>query len=212
MGSLRNWPPQRSPLKCLRRTAGSQSPSRRSTNGAASRGCGIRARGGRRLRVPWCALVAFASGITVALLSWILLVPWDLSEVDERGRQFASGGDGRAAQIGIALLIVAAAGVALAWTDQLNTVATVFTVSGSVTWMILFAWRVAVSRTSGANFFVIPLIMFVLPLTILTPLAVRGLARRRTRGPGAHRSNTAPATRLPKKRRTPAASAQPPDQ
>jgi hypothetical protein len=50
-------------------------------------------------------------GVALAFLAWVLLVPWDLSEVDAHGRDLAGGGDDNAALIAVVALVVLAGGV-----------------------------------------------------------------------------------------------------
>ena len=58
-------------------------------------------------------LTSFLAGIGLALLAWVLLLPWDLSEVDSRGRSLPRGGDDYATRIAVLPVILVIAGLAL---------------------------------------------------------------------------------------------------
>jgi hypothetical protein len=50
--------------------------------------------GGMTERQHWHAVLAsLVTGALAGVALWVLLVPWDLSEVDSSGRPLANGGD-----------------------------------------------------------------------------------------------------------------------
>lgn len=55
---------------------------------------------------------------------------------------------------------------------------------GAFTWVVLFAWRVGTARTVGANLFLVPLVLMVVPAAVIAVVLVAALdqaRRRRTR-------------------------------
>ena len=117
-----------------------------------------------------------AGGLFV-LGTWLLLVPWDLSEVDRDGRILADGGDENAWTIGLVLALTLVIAFALALFPQQGTRATLFAFGGCIAWALLFAWRVGTARTSGANLFLVPLVLFVIPTVAIAPAVVRAVGK-----------------------------------
>lgn len=126
---------------------------------------------------------AFVVGVAVALAAWLLLVPWDLSELDASGAMIEGGGDDNAGGIAVVALVLLVIGLALTLVQETSPLATVFTVGGYATWAALFAWRAGSARVSGANLYMVPLVIIVIPAAILAPLIVRSVARRRAPSP-----------------------------
>jgi hypothetical protein len=124
----------------------------------------------------WLAWVVV--GTAVALIAWVLLVPWDLSEVDTHGRELKGRGDDNAPFIAVVALVVLVGGVLLSLSDRTRHRAAAAVAGGSLAWVALFVWRAGVAEVSGANLFLVPLVMFVIPVGIAMPLIVRGLAGR----------------------------------
>ena len=114
----------------------------------------------------------------MSLGTWLLFVPWDLSEVDADGRQLERGGDDYAGMIALVAGVVIAIAVGLLMTPRTRQSAVWFAVGGLVTWAALFAWRAGVSETSGANMFMVPLLFAVIPLTVAVPLVLRRVTYR----------------------------------
>lgn len=123
-------------------------------------------------------LGAVAIGAVVALGAWLLLVPWDLSEIDADGRMLDRGGDDHAGMIALVAGVVIAIGIGLVVSPRTRPSATWFVLGGLVMWTVLFAWRSAVSEVSGANMFMLPLVFAVIPLTIIAPMALRAMEHR----------------------------------
>lgn len=123
--------------------------------------------------------VAAASlGAAFASLAWVVLVPWDLSEVTADGRMLESGGDDNAVQIALVGVAVLAVGlIAMGW-DSTRGGAPAFVAGGLAVWTVLFAWRAGVAETSGANMFMVPLVVMFIPVAIVVPLVVRAVATR----------------------------------
>ena len=114
------------------------------------------------------------TGRFLTLVVWAVFVPWDLSETAPGG-----GGDDYAARIGLVLLVVTAVAVSLVLSGRSG--ATWFGAAAAGTWAILFAWRAAVSETSGANMWPIAFVFIVLPAAAVANLAVQVSAHWRSR-------------------------------
>jgi hypothetical protein len=123
-------------------------------------------------------LVALIGGATAVLL-WLLLLPWDLSEVDAQGRLLERGGDDYAGAIAAVASIVLAIALILVLLRRTRLAAPAFVAGGLGAWAALFAWRAGTSETSGANLFMVPLLIVVIPLAVIVPLALRWFTVRR---------------------------------
>lgn len=123
-------------------------------------------------------LPAVVAGALLSLGAWLLLVPWDLSELDADGHMLEQGGDDYAPMIVLVAAAVIALAVGLLVSPRTRRSAAWFATGGLVAWAVLFAWRTAVSETSGANMFMIPLLFAVIPLTIAVPAALLAVGNR----------------------------------
>lgn len=123
-------------------------------------------------------LVALGGGATAVLL-WLLLLPWDLSEVDAQGRLRERGGDDYAGAIVAVAGIVVAIALILVLLRRTRPTAPLFAAGGLGAWAALFAWRAGTAETSGANLFMVPLLVVVIPLAVTVPLALRRFTARR---------------------------------
>lgn len=130
----------------------------------------------RRLRIGkgYEAMLLFG----VSLL-WLVLIPWDLSEVDENDRIIAGGGDDvfgswRAAALGAGTFIMNAAASRGGLPTRRSVVLTVLVGS------FWFLWRTGTARTAGANLFIAGWLLFFLPAAV-TIAAVGSAAGRRPR-------------------------------
>jgi len=128
------------------------------------------------------SLIAVVVGAAAGAAAWLLLVPWDLSEFDASGRMIESGGDDNAGRIAVVAAVLLAAGVGLAFVDRARRQAPAATFGGFAAWAVLFAWRAGSARVSGANFFIIPLVVVVIPTAVIVPLLIRWVAWRGGRG------------------------------
>lgn len=117
-------------------------------------------------------------GAVVSLGTWVLFLPWDLSEVDVDGRLLEKGGDDYGGMIALVAVVVVAIAVGLLLAPWTRQSALGFAVGGLVTWAVLFTWRAGVSETSGANMFMIPLLFVVIPVTVAVPFVLRYLTYR----------------------------------
>ena len=120
--------------------------------------------------------VAALSGAVTALLAWLVLVPWDLSEVATDGRTIEGGGDDSGPQIALVGVVVVAIGLMAIARHATRGYAPTYVAGGLAAWTSLFAWRAGTSETSGANMFMVPVVMAFIPLTIVTPLILRAAA------------------------------------
>jgi hypothetical protein len=127
------------------------------------------------------SVAALVAGASAGLVAWLVLVPWDLSEIDESGVVIQGGGDDNAGNIAAVAIVLLAVGLVLAFLQRTRTSAAAFTLGGYVTWAVLFGWRVGSARVSGANFFIIPLVIVVIPAAVIVPLVVRSVARQQRR-------------------------------
>jgi hypothetical protein len=107
-------------------------------------------------------LTAVVVGVAIGYATWLLIAPWDLSEIDEAGRAIAGGGDHLAPQIGAALAFLTALYcVGALVSDRLPII---WACAGSCAiWVVLFAWRASVARVDGANLWPIGLVFVVGP-------------------------------------------------
>lgn len=113
-------------------------------------------------------------GGAVAVVSWITLVPWDLSERPDGTRS----GDDYGVEIAIVGCAITAAGLGLALIVVTRRVAAGFAAGGLVTWAILFGWRAGTAEVSGANLFMVPLVIVFVPIAIVVPKLIQALVRR----------------------------------
>lgn len=120
------------------------------------------------------------AGAVCAVVAWLLLVPWDLSTVDESGELIAGGNERGAGGMIVVFLVIVALGLIVAFRGARATAVTL-TASGTTTWMILFAWRTAAARVIGANLFIVPLVVLVLPAAVIAPVVVLAAATVRQR-------------------------------
>jgi hypothetical protein len=125
--------------------------------------------------------VAALAGAAVAVFAWLVLVPWDLSEVSGDGRMLDGGGDDNAPQIALVAVAVVAIGLIAIGRRATRADAPAFVAGGLAAWAALFAWRAGVSETSGANMFVVPLVMMFIPVAVVAPLVLRAVASRLNR-------------------------------
>jgi hypothetical protein len=125
--------------------------------------------------------VAALAGAAVAVFAWLVLVPWDLSEVSGDGRMLDGGGDDNAPQIALVAVAVVAIGLIAIGRRATRGAAPAFVAGGLAAWAALFAWRAGVSETSGANMFVVPLVMMFIPVALVAPLVLRAVASRLNR-------------------------------
>ena len=117
---------------------------------------------------------ASVAGLFLTLAAWVVFVPWDLSETASGG-----GGDDDAGRIGMVLVVVTAVAVSLVLSERSG--ATWLGAAATVTWTVLFAWRVAVSETSQANMWPVAFVFIVLPAAAIANLVVQASAHWRNR-------------------------------
>ena len=122
-------------------------------------------------------LLGGIAGAATAIAMWLLLVPWDLSELDEDGSTLERGGDDYAPQIAAVAVIVVIVGLATTLKATTRRAGPALVASGLAAWSALFAWRAGTSEVSGANMFLVPLVMVMIPATVLMPLLVRRVDR-----------------------------------
>jgi hypothetical protein len=122
-------------------------------------------------------LAASLAGAALALISWLLLLPWDLSEVDADGRVLDQGGDDFGGMIAVVAGIVVTASVGILLARRARWASAWVAMGGMAVWATLFAWRAGTSETSGANMFMIPLLFVVIPLTVAAPLALHRITK-----------------------------------
>jgi hypothetical protein len=115
-------------------------------------------------------------GALFATALWVGLLPWDLSEVDSAGRPLRDGGDDHGGAIALVAVLVTGAGVVLAATQRAGWAAARFVGGGLAAWAVLFAWRAGTAETSGANLFLAPLVVVILPVAVAIPLVVGKLS------------------------------------
>ncbi len=123
-------------------------------------------------------VVAASLGVAFAILAWVTLVPWDLSEVTGDGRVLEGGGDDNALRIALVGVAVLAVGLIAIGRRTTRSDAPAFVAGGLAAWTVLFAWRAGVAETSGANMFMVPLVVMFIPVAVVVPLVVRAVATR----------------------------------
>ena len=124
-------------------------------------------------------------GAAATLLLWLVVVPWDLSEVETvqpvTGYDYyggsSGGGDDYGFQIGLVLGVVTV--VAVAFILAGRTRARWSATAGAATWAVLYTWRAAVARTSGANMWMAGFAIVIAPAAAFVHFAVHALARWR---------------------------------
>jgi hypothetical protein len=131
--------------------------------------------------------LSLCTGALVSIVAWWLLVPSNLSEIDELGHKTGAGLEGSVLQIAVVALLVTCAGLAGVWVDRSTFAAAWFVTGGLGAWCCVLAWAGLTARTSGANLFVVPLTLVVLPVTALVPCGV-ALLERRQRSTARHSS------------------------
>lgn len=116
------------------------------------------------------------AGIALAFTAWLVFVPWDMSTVGEAGRRIAGRSDAQTGpKIGLALALILV--VALVVEVRRGDARPLpMAAAGAATWAVLFAWRAAVSRVGGANFWPIAFVFIVAPAAVLGPALVIGIA------------------------------------
>jgi len=127
----------------------------------------------------WCL-----AGVVLAVVAWLVIVPWDLSTVDAAGNQIPGGGDRESGpRIALALAVILITALAVdRFRARANPVA--LAAAGSATWALLFAWRAAVSRVGGANMWPLAYVTVVAPAAVLGSFMVAGITHwRATRRP-----------------------------
>ena len=117
------------------------------------------------------------AGVAVATLSWLAIVPWDLSTVDENDR-LIEGSETQDAKVwavlGILVLLAFAAALVL------PKRATGFAVGAVLTFAVLYTWRGSTARVVGANLWAAGLVVIV-PLAVVMVAGVHGVALWRLR-------------------------------
>ena len=127
-------------------------------------------------------------GVAAALVVWRIVVPWDLSEEAAQNPYFydpafssGRGGDDYAPEIALVLVVLTVFAMAVILAGRPD--ARWFGTAAAATWAVLFAWRAAVSRTSGANMWPVAFVMLVGPAAVIASLFVHATARWRSRRP-----------------------------
>ncbi len=126
-------------------------------------------------------LVAALLGAVTALRAWLVLVPWDLSEVTTDGRLIEGGGDDSGPQVALVGAAVVVIGVMAIGRRATRGYVPTFVAGGLAAWTSLFAWRAGASETVGANMFMVPVVMMFIPVAVVTPLILRAVASRLNR-------------------------------
>jgi hypothetical protein len=85
----------------------------------------------------------------------------------------------RIALVGVVVVVV---GLIASGRRETRTDSPALVAGGLAAWTALFAWRAGVAEVSGANFFVVPLVIVFIPLTIIMPFVIRAIAFRLDRG------------------------------
>jgi hypothetical protein len=130
-------------------------------------------------------LLGAIAGVAIAVAVWLMLLPWDLSELDANGSTLG-GGDDYGWQIAVVGVVVVLVGLATTLKARTRSAGPVLVASGLTAWCALFAWRAGTAEVSGANMFVVPLVTVMIPVVVLMPLLVRRVGRI------AHRSQRFP--------------------
>ncbi|MER3462373.1 MAG: hypothetical protein C4342_05125 [Armatimonadota bacterium] len=116
-------------------------------------------------------------GVGLSVAAWLVLVPWDLSELDSQGRLRPDGGDSSAGSIIAVVALVGGVGLIGALLTRRTRWPVALTCGGTGTWTVLFTWRAGTANTSGANMFMVSLVFLVVPTAVILPLLVYAAAR-----------------------------------
>lgn len=109
----------------------------------------------------WRILKWNAAGAITLIGTWLLLVPWDLSEVDAQDQLRSQGGSNAWPWLVVTVSVVAIVGCVLAYRARGQALS--FLVGASCPSVVLFGWRFGVARTRGANLWIAGLIVIWLP-------------------------------------------------
>lgn len=139
----------------------------------------------RMLPAAAAALAGSTAAVSVTVVLWLVLLPWDLSEIDAEGNPTGSSLDQRWLSFALILLVILAVGIWAAWLRH-PIISVSWTIAGAMMWAGLFAWRASSARVSGANFWFLAFFLFVGPAAFGVSSFVTYLAReRRQRKPPA---------------------------
>jgi lipopolysaccharide export LptBFGC system permease protein LptF len=116
----------------------------------------------------------------MAVVAWVVLVPWDLSQADADGNRIGGGADDAWGRIALVLAVVVVVAAALVFM-RAHRYAVGVASAGAFTWVVLFAWRVGTARTVGANLFLVPLVVMVVPGALIAVVLVAALDHSRQR-------------------------------
>lgn len=116
-------------------------------------------------------------GVLLTSMSWLALVPWDLSEIDRQGHSTGRSVDKDWELIAAILGIIFIAGLLVVLLRPRG--AAPFAIGASTAWAALFAWRAAASRVSGANMWILSFAYLVVPAAAGVGSVVASLAKTR---------------------------------
>jgi hypothetical protein len=96
-------------------------------------------------------LLGAIAGVAIAVAVWLLLLPWDLSELDADGSTLEGGGDDYGWQIAVVGVVVVLVGLATTLKARTRSAGPVLVASGLTAWSALFGWRAGTAEVSGAT-------------------------------------------------------------
>lgn len=123
---------------------------------------------------PPLIVAAFACGVALVVVLWLLIVPWDLSEVDRLDRLRKERLDSSWPRVVLVGGVTAVVGSIVA--SRRRMLGGVFLVAAFLPLVGLFAWRASAARTRGANLWGVAFVLWV-PCIAIGLAAAYGIGR-----------------------------------
>jgi lipopolysaccharide export LptBFGC system permease protein LptF len=122
------------------------------------------------------AFVSALVGVTVSIVAWAVLLPANLSEVDDQGRLTGHALDDEWASVLLVFLVVLAASYIAFYLRVGSAVA--LADGGFLLGLLLLGWNGFTAKTSGANLFIATFLVGVVPTAAMTLFIWRAVIHR----------------------------------
>lgn len=126
----------------------------------------------------WIRAASILAPVLVVSVAWVLVVPWDLSDIDSTGRP-RDGLDSHWLSVAAVGVAAAAIGLVAAATRGIAQHGQSIACAAMATWAGLLAWRAFSARMDGASLFLVPFVFVVLPLCVFVPWIAGRVGRMR---------------------------------